>query len=382
MYVKLEKSQLLREKADENYDLMESIYFAYNKKKGYGNHIIEIPIDDKESIFTSGEYDNYSMKNTVFSKDSLFKHNSLKKSLKRKKNGTILKVVPFEYEPIDRMCSPIKQVRVLEFVFPIDSNISLRSDSDTKYYFDWIADMADYKRVVATKYDKLKDEFCRTLEERSLSTVQQNSYENNEIEYYKSWLYSQGNNDMVKIAQNIDLLINNAKTNSKIAINLEDIEKFIQNGKFYFFRLDDQTRNWIKLQPYKKAKYFVDNKGKKSVTLIEEKYSRKYLELFGLELNNNYNVHSIIKNFTTKKRIVTDDFIGMFKQFLNKNEFNEVGVSQPIQVLTRKKLTLRSSDNEELYKGHIYNWEDAYITKTGRYIKFYIVFMIDEVCKK
>ena len=289
------------------------------------------------------------------------------------------------YEPINRMSSPIKQVRVLEFVFPIDSNISLCSDSDKKYYFDWLVDVSDYKRVVATKYDKEKDEFSRTLEEKSLSTVTKNFSECKEVEYYKSWLYSQGNSDMAKIAQTIEEMFKFATMMSQIEIDLEVLKKCMQNGKFYFNRLDDQTRNWIKSQPYWKRKYFVDNRSvNKNVTLIEEKFSRKYLELFGFDLNNN-DSHAIIKNFSTKERIVTDDFIGYINQFHNRNtqnENNEVGVSKPTQVLNNKKLTIRSSNNEELYKGHIHSWEEAYITMTGRYIKFYEVLIIDEVCKK
>ena len=155
MYVKLKKSQFLRDKADENHDLLKSIYFAYNQKKGYGNYVIELPLDDIESVLTSrSNYDDYSMKNDVSCKEIVFIPKSLIRKNRSTKNGTILKVVPFEYEPIERMSSPIKQVRVLEFVFPIDSNISLGSDYDTKNYFDWIVDILDYKRVTATKYDQ------------------------------------------------------------------------------------------------------------------------------------------------------------------------------------------------------------------------------------
>ena len=188
---------------------------------------------------------------------------------------------------------------------------------------------------------------------------------------------------MYNIAQTIKEVIEDAIIKSKIPINLEVIPKISQNKRFYILRLDDQTRNWIKLQPYWKGIYFFDKKMQKNLALIEEKFSRKYLELFGIDLSNNHNVHSIIKKFTTKERLVTDDFQEMVHQFLIKNvqkEFIADGVSQKLQVFSNKKFTIRSSNNKELYKGHLYAWQEVYITMAGRYVKFYKVFIIDKIC--
>ena len=53
MSSKLSASVLLKKKANSDENYKRSLYYAYYWKRGYGNGIEELPLDDTESLFTT-----------------------------------------------------------------------------------------------------------------------------------------------------------------------------------------------------------------------------------------------------------------------------------------------------------------------------------------
>ena len=49
---RLKISQKLKERAENDYELRKNLYHAYNERKCYGFDVLELPVDDNESLFS------------------------------------------------------------------------------------------------------------------------------------------------------------------------------------------------------------------------------------------------------------------------------------------------------------------------------------------
>ena len=52
MNIVLKSSSRLKEEADKDFNLRNALYYAYKKKKGYGDDVEEIPMEEIESFLS------------------------------------------------------------------------------------------------------------------------------------------------------------------------------------------------------------------------------------------------------------------------------------------------------------------------------------------
>lgn len=182
------------------------------------------------------------------------------------------------------------------------------------------------------------------------------------------------------------------KQQTKYNMNINQIQEYATKKRHYFKKLDNMTLEFIRSQPYFMRLHFLDMSKKKITFEIKEQhFSRKYLELFGVDTSKNDEVHSLLKTFKIDVSMATNDFLGSYchHEITNKdknpdyNQYINCGLEVPYVILQRRSILLRNINNDEdLYKGHLHIWDEHWIESKGRFSKFYCVFVIDEKCQQ
>lgn len=292
-----------------------------------------------------------------------------------------------------RMHSPIKQVRLLEFNFPINCKIFQDRSAIGQEYFNWALNIYEYKRVTATKYQKEEECFSIDIEEKNVYKEPTFDINSSEIQYYFDWVYSQGNKDGLILINAIKSMEKHISQKRKDSIILANIPKFTSHNRYYFQQLDTTTLKWIKEQPYFIRVQTLNKHLKdQSLSLIEESFSINYLKLLGLDTNNTDEIHSLLKKFKISGNFSTNDFLGSYchREMLSEGhgdrryqDYVNCGLQMPHVIVPNRSILIQNVENGEgLYVGHFVIWNETWSDFVGRFMKFYIVFVIDEKCKQ
>ena len=102
---------------------------------------------------------------------------------------------------------------------------------------------------------------------------------------------------LLKILQNC---IQNFKERSEATISIEDIPTIIAQKKVWKKKLDKNTKEWIKKQPFTRQKRRTVNQSKKFF-LVEETISKNYLELIEADANDLDKLYDSFKTFKNMK---------------------------------------------------------------------------------
>lgn len=389
MEIKLFRSNFLKDKVENDKNLREAVYYSYNQKKGYGYGIEEIPADDSESFLSDKNSlkSNEQQLSTQVPSDKQIRWNQKKRRLIR--NGAVLKLVPYDLGPIHRIRSPIKHVRINNFLFPVNCNIFQDRTAKDQEYFKLVYNSNEYKRVVATKYYKEEECFGIDIEEKYYNEGNSYNLESNEAKYYFDWIYSQGNKDGLILIDAIKYMAKQIKKTNQEELNMENLNELVLFKKFNFKQLDSTTLEWIKTQPYFICVHCI-NKDHTS-NLKEEYFSSNQLELVGLDTSNIDEIHSILKTFKITNAFSTNDFFGSFEyhEMLSNTygderyeQYTKCGLEKPHVILQKRSIRLKNiNSNEELYKGHFVMWSENWVTFKHKFIKIYLAFVIDEKSK-
>lgn len=394
MESKLSTSTILTEEAKKNYNLRNSLYHAYNEKKGYGDDIQELPFEENDSFMTVYD-ENWSNIQEVSNHDAT-RINKVKNK-RGMRDGTILKIVPQDIKQVYRMTSPIKYVRILEFNYPIDSKfLHVDGTARNKGYFNQGFNIYEHKRVTETKYQKEDGCFSIEIEERSFHKKCDKIMTSNQIEYYKKWLYSQGTTTSLLLIDSINIRQNFMKQRKTLFFNTEKTHTILYNQgsttEYYFKKLDNTTLEWIKTQPCITRTTNLNHSCGMEMSLVEESFNIKYLELIKMDISDTYKVHSLLKKFKISSNLVTNDLLGTFgiKSSDNYESYQQnlceyylkFGLQKPdIISLNRTTLIKNINNDKELYQGHFVIWSERWLSNKSNYIKFYLVILIDEEYK-
>ena len=395
-------NSLLKKKAENDENLRKALYYAYYKRRGYGDHIEELPLEDFESFlsFEDGSLtddDNSGISNRPNFSDMENTQNNKIAPNKRKRyvrDGTILKLIPLDLVPLYRMNSLIKYVRIFDFNFPVDSKIFQDRCAKGSEYFKWSIDISEYKRVVATKYQKGDDSFSVDIEEKKNFDGNNFNQRSPQVRYYFDWILSLGNKEGLLLINSIKHLANHIKQKSKAVFKLEQVPEFVSKKEHYYKQIDTTTKNWIKSQPYFMKVFSVDqNDQDLTMKVIEEHYSMKYLESFGLNISKKDEIHSSLKSFKVSTNVVTNDFLGSFSHheiLTNKennpayDQYRECGIEIPHVILQNGSIVLKNIvTGEDSYKGQYDCWFENWIDiQFRKFLKYYVVFIISEKCQQ
>ena len=394
-------NNLLKEKSKTNSNLRKALYYAYHQKKNYGDGIEELPIYDNDRGILFSSY-NESQNEVSLSSDSLYNNINtriaediqafIRENKRGVKNGTVLKLVAYEVEPMHRMYSPIKNVRIGTFNFPVNCKIFQDRIDKGQEHFNWQTDISEYKRVIATTYQKEEKCFGVETQEKNIYTEPVFDLESNVTKYYFKWIYSQGNIDGLKFINAIKSMTKNSR---KIIIPPEKDplianEISLQEKFHYLKQLDSTTLEWIKTQPYfTKVQKVNDNSGAST----HEQFSINFLKLIGQDTNNKDQVHSSLRKSKVMESCSTNDFFGVFQMMYemsnnpsrgeNYEQYIKCGLEMPYLIFPSKSMLLKNIENGEvLYKGHFVIWNESWIEPEGNFRKCIGVFVIDEKCKQ
>ena len=205
------------------------------------------------------------------------------------------------------------------------------------------------------------------------------------INYYIDWILSLGNKDGLLLIETIKFLTSQKKQITK-SLDQEKATQYLNNGKAYFKHFDRVTLEWIKTQPYfTKCQYQKKNLQQEDIlSLTDESYSIKYLELIGMNIANTDEIHSLLKKFKHMNCLLTNDILGSSyhgskqgdEQFYE--EYTKAGLQRPNKITEKRSLLIRDvNTDEELYLGHFVLWLKIKV----EYVKSYCVVVIDEKLK-
>ena len=304
-------------------------------------------------------------------------------------NGTILKLVPWDLEPMYNMDSPIQDVRILQFRFPVNCKIFQDGTARDQECFSWALDASKYKRGVATKYYKEEEYFSITNENKNCDEEALFGLESKEAKYYFDWIYSQGNKDGLLLIDAIKSMAHFFKKLNKLPITIDVIQELKLRNLYYFKKPNSTTLEWIKTQPY--LTRFNKITEDETLSLTEECFSNSYLELMGLDTNNTDKIHSLLKK-SKISAISTNDFLGSYtfvevcsKEYGDSRyeKYINCGLERPFCILQNRSILIKSLESgEELYKGHFVVWDEVGTNLEQKFLKLYVVFIIDEKIKE
>lgn len=183
----LSSNKILKQKAERNSDLRKALYYAYHQKRGYGNDIHELPINnsDQESFLSSEDDSEISTHTHLLYRRIQSDFQAFKKAKKRGvKNGTVLKLVPQSVQPKHRMQPPIKNVWIRKFINPINCKIFQKAVAKGQECFSWSSNVSEYHRLVATTYYKEEECFGVQTEEKNIQKEHAFDLESSEMKYY------------------------------------------------------------------------------------------------------------------------------------------------------------------------------------------------------
>ena len=403
MQSQLTISLKLKEKIKDDPDLEKALYYAYNKKMDYGPDVYELPVSDNESFISieqdgelsvinsfSSDYTDQNSEETVeyFGRKTRYVH-----------AGTILKLKPQFDEPVHRMSSPLQTVRVLDFVFPVNSAIFSGEQQKSKgLEFKLFTNIYDFKRVTAVKYDNNEDVFSIDIEEKNFNKEFVYHVHSNEIMYYYDWLKSHGDKEGLefflkqkgfldrfkkRIICTSDISSTNMMMQEK-KISFEEKVKALskpQVGKRYAKKIDDITMEWIKSMPYIIRRFkLVETEQYLSTELIEEVLSRNYLQLVGMSPENRDQVFSDLKKFSGLGffcNAVTENWIYVNTDKDN-DDYSKCGLQKPYKIFQPKSCCIKTLDTEETLEGHFVVWIQEYAENGQKYMENHMVQIVDK----
>ena len=393
LQISLKYSDLLKKRAECEFDLQTALYHAYNKKKGYGMRIFEFPTKDFESFLSGSDDEDISDIGDSISLDylSISTDNGqqvptfiIKENNKDSRNGSILELIPQKTEPVFKFFSPIKKVRFLEFVVPFNSEIF---EENNKVEVQSLTNIYEYKKVTRTTYDKNEQTFSIDIEEKNFHEEPNNWIDEQKLIYYKKWILSQGNKLGQQYIKVIDFMIQNFKNRISSGIPKKFIiPAHISNQKVYIRQLEKNTLEWIKEQPYfiKKIR-LTDQSHLRNVSIVEECYSKKYLEQFGIDTSNLDKTYDYLKKFR-QSDITTQDFLASVCNPYNNEGFKtyeDIGLERPYAVFHKNSSLIRNIQEEDIFQGHFVLWSEDYIERSHKnlYVCFYMVFVVENKWK-
>ena len=96
--------------------------------------------------------------------------------------GKALTLIPLV---IVRDPTPIKSIRFIDYVFPLDSEMFLENNEHSKLITNFI-DVSDYKRVKSASYDDQREVFTIEITEKTFANAQFEYFER-QLDYYVDW---------------------------------------------------------------------------------------------------------------------------------------------------------------------------------------------------
>ena len=399
MQIELKISFELQERIKEDPEQERAIYLAYNKKRGYGKCIFELPVNDSDSFMSNANDENdYEFNDSQFTCSDQGSEIVDFSNIKRKYvgAGSILKLIPQFDAPLHRMGSPIQSVRVLEFTFPVNSVIFSGAQQTEKCVnFKHYINAYDFKRVTAVKYHKDDDVFSIDIEEKNLNKEPDHHLDSNEIMYYYDWLTSQGNKEGLEFLQKQKGFLNRFKKRivytprielgmeHKVNSLTEKINKTpINQPKQYGKKIDDITMEWIKTMPYiiRKVK-LLETERYLTADTCEEKYSKKYQELIGMSTDNKDKIFSDLRNFKCIDLMYTTD-VAEGWIYINTDqiddEYSRCGLQKPYKIMKKNSCIIKSPDMENVLEGHFVQWIQEYKQNDQKFMENIQVYIVDK----
>ena len=354
----------------------------YNERKCYGFDVLELPVDDNESIFSQCDENlsdiavhSSSKHNPCYNQQRLM--NKKKKQKRLEKYGSVLKLVPQEKTPLFKYFSPIKNIYLQDIIFPKDSN--LFQENNIEEFLILFSIVCKDKRVTRTTYDKKKETFIVDIEDKMIYEKEM-SIDHQSIDYYKDWIQSMGNKKGLQLLKILQNCIQNFKERSEATISIEDIPTIIAQKKVWKKKLDKNTKEWIKKQPFTRQKRRTVNQSKKFF-LVEETISKNYLELIEADANDLDKLYDSFKTFEFSNNAFTKDYISCTENIyedIGKQAYVDMNLQKPYVITQSFSTILKSSDGKNLYKGHHVAWNEEFIKNSDKYNVIYFVYIPEQ----
>ena len=305
-------------------------------------------LDENESLFTKKEAsDSSSILEMAIRNSLMFKNKQLldfEKEVKdykciwqnmrkqvsmhnrndNKLHGKVLTLIPMV---IVRDPSPMKSIRFMDYVFPLDSEMFLDYNLQPKLQTTFI-DVSDYKRVKSAFYDKQREIFTTQLIEKTFANGQFNYFER-QLDYYVDWQNSLNNKKAYKFANTLNAIKVKAQISHKKEIEYSNTLKNDTNGRTYIKKIDEETHIFLKTQPLIIRQHKNEFKATSDETgLIQEEYNWPYQNQLGYHKEDEREILHKLLTFEILKSVCTRDTYETITALLSCNRHTKYDKEQ------------------------------------------------------
>ena len=264
-----------------------------------------------------------------------------------------------------------QEVRIHDYIFPIDENIFTTKENMSNAF----THVYDYKSFVKKIYDINQRELFFIIDEKfnHLDVLKESE---RAYFYYTEWL------DIQDCMQAKDIKAFQAYIKNDIALKFE-VKEFMMS--FYKEEcaeckhvnlIEEETMEWIKNQIYwTRTEKFISNSSRNGMTLVEESYGERFLDLVNLIRDVNCFDQN---NFIIQNKIKSNKFLYNYVDFRNTNGqkfVNDLKLQNPDFIGASKSTIILKNLNSCYDLGYTLIWKETFIEKFELFIKSYIVFI-------
>ena len=270
---------------------------------------------------------------------------------------------------IARDPSPVKWIRFIDYVFPLDSEIFMNYDLNPKQHKTFI-DVSDYKRVKSVFYDTHREVFITELSEKTVFEGLFSIFER-QMDYYVDWQNSLGSDKAHKFGKTLNAIKNKAQLGYKEEIECSKKLKNITDVRTNIKEIDKETLSFIKTQPYNSRQHKIEfNATSDETGLVQEEYNWPYQNQLGYEKEDMEEVlHRLLKSGIANSIYTRETY-----QIINSifNCIRHTKIDTKLQRGSHEgTLLLTDRYNNEKYECKMMILEESYVQKGFLYKRTY-----------
>ena len=298
---------------------------------------------------------------------NMVKHVTLHNEKHTKQNRKVLTLFPII--KITRDPSPIKCIRFMDYVFPLDSSIFKEYDLEPKQHKTFV-DVSDYKKVNRAFYDKHKEVFITELSEKTVFEGLFSIFER-QMDYYVEWQNSLNSNKAHKFAMTLNAIKNKAQLGYKQEIECSNTLKNITDVRTFIKEIDKETLTFIKTQPYNSRQHKIEfNATSDETGLVQEEYNWPYQNQLGYQKEDTEEVLHILLKSGITKHICTRETYQIINSIFTSNRHTKI--DKKLQRASHEgTLLLIDRYNNEKYEYKMMILEESYVEKGFLYKRSY-----------
>ena len=340
-------------------------------------------------------YTNIERNSAMLNIQRRYKANETITSLRRlKKSKWNNKILVLKMLNLKRNPNPITEIRFLDYIFYLDSDMFFDTNHKTTKEFKIMADIYDYKKVTSVIFDQNKQCFIIKMQERD--TEEERNFSNGtKFKYYIDWLQSMGNSKATNLIEILTKLKQSNEDsikkipqyasqysevvgifdNKKSEISLQKKSKI--NPIFFIKMIDEKTKKYILEQPYLSRTFKMDlfNKTENSV-LIEEEYSMDFVKKMGYQESDMDELFLGFLRLNIQKfmyvKSAYNNILDICQRIMKKLNTKDDPTKTVYSVFSEKFIS-RDKYGDDAYEREIHVYEERWYENKSLYIKSYLV---------